>query len=87
MKEIKLSNRYGDKNKLVQESDKIWRLELATNYYRVGIIEGKDNEFSFVDPSGGPFISVGGNIKRIFDEDNIIKIEFYNDNINGEGDF
>ena len=77
MKEIKLSNRYGDKNKLVQESDKIWRLEFdkkAESYYRVGIVEGKDDKFSFVDPSGGPFISVGGNIKRIFNEDNSIKI-------------
>lgn len=67
----KLSNRYGDKNYLVLVKDDDYKIVLQHNYgLRVGYNE--DNSICFVDPSGGPMLSVGdklpelGTITRIY---------------------
>lgn len=62
--EIKLNSRDGDSNKLVRigEEDSLkYKLE-SKFYYRAGIIEDNPDEYSFIDPSGGPFITVGSKI-------------------------
>ena len=63
MKEkIKLQSRYiEDKNYLNRIGDETSkRYLLQTEYsYRVGLVEGDSSTYSFVDPSGGPFISKG----------------------------
>lgn len=85
MKEkIKLESRYrGDENYLVRigdESSK--RFSLQTDYsYRVGIIDANPDIYSFVDPSGGPFMQKGtvidGNIiKSISRGEEGVIIEF-----------
>lgn len=69
MDKIKLGNRYHGDNYLERiEGDK-WKLCLGNSdddsYTRVGLLEGKnweDKDYRFVDPPGGPFISVGSEI-------------------------
>lgn len=71
--EIHLSNRYGVNNKLVRSYDNPdkWYLVFGRNreadYCRIGLHEGERDwskkDYSFIDPSGGPFISVGSKIK------------------------
>lgn len=65
-KEIELTNRYHSKNKLVEVSENKWQLVFGDpkelEWCRAGLREGydwKDNEYCFVDPSGGPYISIG----------------------------
>ena len=65
-KEIELTNRYRNKNKLVEVSENKWQLVFddpkELEWCRSGLREGydwKDNEYCFVDPSGGPYISIG----------------------------
>lgn len=65
MDEIKLKSRYGDIHKLVKISDKDYRLELSNEYCRVGIIEDNPDNYSFIDPSGGPFIEKGSKINGL----------------------
>ena len=66
MKEkIKLQSRYiEDKNYLNRIGDETSkRYLLQTEYdYRVGLVEGDSSTYSFVDPSGGPFITKGTRI-------------------------
>lgn len=68
---IKLDNRYKQNNRLVYsgEGDKwylIFNNHKEYDYCRVGLKEGETNwdcnDFSFVDPSGGPFISLNSKI-------------------------
>lgn len=64
--EIKLYNRYGEDTKLVRIGDEdSLKFELKTEceHWRVGLIEDNPDEYSFIDPSGGPFITVGGEIE------------------------
>lgn len=79
MKEVILSNRYGDINKLIQESKNIYRFEFKyPEYIRLGVLDNNPNEFWMIDPPGGPFISTEQpNVKRIFKENDQYKIEFY----------
>ena len=52
MKEkIKLQSRYRDDNNYLTR--------IAEFGYRVGIVEGDPDTYSFVDPSGGPFMQKG----------------------------
>ena len=66
MKKIKLYNRDYAKLYLVSEDNKNWKFEVDDEhkyifeYMRVGYNE--DETINFIDPSGGPFISVGDNI-------------------------
>ena len=85
MKEkIKLQSRYiEDKNYLNRIGDKTSkRYLLQTEYnYRVGLVEGDSSTYSFVDPSGGPFISKGtiidnNTVKSILKGDEGVIIEF-----------
>lgn len=84
MKEqIKLSSRYGEKNYLNRVGDETSkRYSLQSEFcYRVGIIEKDPDNYSFVDPSGGPFIQKGtiidGNtVKSISNSENNVVIEF-----------
>lgn len=64
--EIQLNSRYGEDNRLVRVGDEDslkYRLKPSTDTYRVGIIEGNPDEYSFIDPSGGPFITIGSEIE------------------------
>ena len=85
MKEkIKLQSRYiEDKNYLNRIGDETSkRYLLQTEYdYRVGLVEGDSSTYSFVDPSGGPFISKGtiidnNTVKSILKDDKGVIIEF-----------
>lgn len=63
MKEkIKLQSRYRDDNnyltRIGDENSKSYALH-AEFGYRVGIVEGVPDTYSFVDPSGGPFMQKG----------------------------
>lgn len=83
-KQIKLSSRYiEDKNYLNRIGDETSRrYSLQTQFvYRVGLVDGDTNAYSFVDPSGGPFMQKGtvidGNvIKSISRGDEGVIIEF-----------
>lgn len=68
MKEIKLKSRYNRNNKLIQVSDKEYKLEVEFPYIRYGIIEENESKYSFIDPEGGPSIELGSEI-----EGNIVK--------------
>ena len=63
MKEkIKLQSRYiEDKNYLNRIGDETSRrYSLQTQFvYRVGLVAGNTDTYSFVDPSGGPFMQKG----------------------------
>ena len=85
MKEkIKLQSRYiEDKNYLNRIGDETSkRYLLQTEYdYRAGLVEGDSSTYSFVDPSGGPFISKGtiidnNTVKSILKGDEGVIIEF-----------
>ena len=85
MKEkIKLQSRYiEDKNYLNRIGDETSkRYLLQTEYdYRVGLVEGDSSTYSFVDPSGGPFISKGtiidnNTVKSILKGNEGVIIEF-----------
>lgn len=68
MKKIKLSNRY-NANLWLEHIDKdLWQLKSKNvsdlSYMRIGYEE--DNKIiNFIDPSGGPFLSIGSEIKNI----------------------
>ena len=69
MKEIKLYNRDGANLRLVSEEGKAWKFDVdekhqyVLEYCRIGFKEG-DKEIEFVDPSGGPFLSVGQRLDK-----------------------
>lgn len=80
---IELGNRYGAKNYLELIGDDTYVLRFSDpqegNWCRVGLAEGhswEDHEYYFVDPSGGPFLSIGNKITedkvitRIYLEEN-----------------
>ncbi len=61
-KQIKLESRYrGDENYLNRIGDETSRrYSLQTQFsYRVGLVNGDPDAYSFVDPSGGPFMEKG----------------------------
>lgn len=61
---IKLPNRYGYDIHLESLTDSKWLLKIdeKANYTRVG---GKNlpDDIEYVDPEGGPFLSVGGSVE------------------------
>lgn len=65
MKKIKLPNRYGDKNYLEEVEPNKYKLVLDSNSenLRFGFIE--ENQYDYVDPSGGPFMKVGQEIPGV----------------------
>jgi hypothetical protein len=58
-----MKNRYGDEYRFEKVSDNTYTIKGDLNYWRFGGKEGQegidDNDLGFVDPSGGPFISIG----------------------------
>lgn len=69
-------SRYHDNNYLEYQcdlTDKVsqWEFILdsnCANYVRVGIDEKDEHNFTFIDPSGGPFLSIGSKVNY---DDNI----------------
>lgn len=63
--EIQLNSRYNEDNRLIRiggEDSLKYKLKASIDTYRVGIIEGNPDEYSFIDPSGGPLITIGSEI-------------------------
>ena len=64
MKTAQYINRYGDEIifKKINEN----QIEMiGGEYFRVG---SQDNQIQFVDPSGGPFIQIGTDLGRYFED-------------------
>lgn len=59
---IDLYNRHGDRVYLKHKKGNKYLLVHSSPYIRYGIIEGSDTHYSFVDGSGGPFLSVGSKL-------------------------
>ena len=61
-----MRNRYGVEYSFEKVADDTYTIVGALEYWRCGGKEGQsgidDQDRGFVDPSGGPFISVGGKI-------------------------
>ena len=61
--EIQLNSRYGLDNRLIQVDEDPLKFELKTNHnYRVGFKDENMEEYTFIDPAGGPFITIGSEI-------------------------
>lgn len=62
-----MKNRYGDEYDFVKVDDNTYTIVGSLNYWRYGGREGQEqmdfNDLGFVDPSGGPFISLGYKIE------------------------
>ena len=83
MKKIFLHNRDNAKLTLVSEDEKLWKLNVdeahkyVFEYCRIGYMN--DNKtIEFVDPSGGPFLSIG---QKISEDKEIISIINIDDEI------
>ena len=62
---ILLNNRYRETNYLKKVDENKYELVLETyDYVRYGLWNPEDNKrgYSFVDPTGGPFMSVGSKL-------------------------
>lgn len=75
MRRIQLSNRYRTNNALVEFEENTFYLEFGDpqewNWCRVGYAEDYDEEdpsYEFIDPSGGPFISIGMTFPEVPDK-------------------
>lgn len=62
METIILTSRYNDKYKLHKVEDKKYKVDPSMGSFRVGLIPDDPNHFSFIDPSGGPFLAVGDKV-------------------------
>lgn len=64
LKELQLNSRYEVNNRLVQvESDPL-KYKLNSGYnYRAGFNPESPDKLTFIDPEGGPFITVGSKIE------------------------
>ena len=73
---IKLYNRYGDNVYLENLEENKWVLR-GGNYCRI-IFDKSPDDIEAVDPSGGPFLAVGGKVegKEIIEIVRISKIGF-----------
>lgn len=58
---IKLPNRYNEGVYLEKVRDNKYKL-ICETYLRIGIINNNDDQYSFIDPSGGPMISIGSKL-------------------------
>ena len=64
MDKIELKSRYGDIHILEKIEDKKYKFLPSNNHMRCGLTEDR-NKYYFVDPSGGPFISVGSILPEV----------------------
>ena len=68
MNDIKLFNRDGAHLKLVPTDDDLWELEVddehkyILEFIRVGY--NKDGKMTMIDPSGGPYLSIGQRLTK-----------------------
>lgn len=78
--EIQLNSRGGIDNRLVQVEGEPLKFQLKANFnYRIGFKDDSKEECTFIDPSGGPFITIGSEIeghtvKAIY-KDGIVEFE------------
>lgn len=79
-----MKNRHGNEYEFVKVNDNIYTIKGELEHWRFGGKEGESflntNDLGFVDPSGGPFISIGYEIegrkvKRISNEQGGIMFE------------
>ena len=62
--EIKLNSRGNLDNKLIQTKEDPYKYQLDTPYnYRVGFLNEHKDKCTFIDPAGGPLISLGDEIQ------------------------
>lgn len=90
MREIKLSNRYKVGNRLIEFRENEFYLEFSNpeeaNFCRVGWDNEhsyEDKEYIFVDPSGGPFITIGSEFEEVPD---MKVIRIYEESLKDEED-
>ena len=71
MKKINLSNRYGYNFWLEHTSDDLWILKTTdeSNLKYMRQIYNEDNSIFAIDPSGGPFLSLGTEIDNYIIEE------------------
>lgn len=65
---INLRSRYNEVHKLIRigdENSHLYQFKPSDDYYRVGYNDDSFNNYQFVDPSGGPFISVGMELPEV----------------------
>lgn len=62
METIILTSRYNDKYKLHKVEDKKYKVDPSMSSFRAGLISNDSNHYSFIDPSGGPFLAVGDKV-------------------------
>lgn len=55
---IKLPNRYNDEVYLEEIGNAKYKLVHKSSYVRLGIIDGMEDKYTFIDISGGPMISL-----------------------------
>ena len=55
---IKLPNRYNDEVYLEEIGNAKYKLVHKSSYVRLGIIDGVEDKYTFIDISGGPMISL-----------------------------
>lgn len=55
---IKLPNRYNEEVYLEKIEDIKYKLVHKSSYVRLGIIDGVEDKYAFIDISGGPMISL-----------------------------
>ena len=63
MTKIKVMSRYSEP-KYFEEVEEGYIYSFDDNYYRIGYQEDSE-ELYMVDPSGGPFIAIGYNLKEL----------------------
>ena len=78
--EIQLNSRGGLDNRLVQVEGEPLKFKLETDYnYRIGFKDDNMEKCTFIDPAGGPFITVGseieGHVVKAIHKDGIIEFE------------
>ena len=80
-----MKNRYGDEYSFELVSENTYTIVGDLKHWRFGGVEGQEslntNELGFVDPSGGPFISVGSNLPGMNESVKRIRIDKENDRI------
>lgn len=78
--EIQLNSRGNIDNRLIQLTGESLKYRLSTEFnYRVGYVDGNPDEYTFIDPAGGPFISIGseigGHVVKAIHKGGIIEFE------------
>lgn len=79
MKTAEYINRYGDRI-IFKEINENQIEMIGGSYYRTGY--NQDETINFVDPAGGPFIQIGTDLGRYFDDKikRVVKSISFNEN-------